>query len=67
MIKQLTSELLSLAINAEFESYSLRWSFDKGVRGDGGTGGQNPTIGARRVFYRYWWRRLPQKNFFSDF
>ena len=22
-----------------------RWSFDKGVRGDGGTGGQNPTIG----------------------
>ena len=25
---------------------SHRWSFDKGVRGDGGTGGQNPTIGA---------------------
>ena len=25
--------------------YILRWSFDKGVRGDGGTGGQNPTIG----------------------
>ena len=25
--------------------YNLRWSFDKGVRGDGGTGGQNPTIG----------------------
>ena len=24
---------------------SHRWSFDKGVRGDGGTGGQNPTIG----------------------
>ena len=27
---------------------SHRWSFDKGVRGDGGTGGQNPTIGAPR-------------------
>ena len=28
------------------QSFIPRWSFDKGVRGDGGTGGQNPTIGA---------------------